>query len=95
MESLLIIAAVLALILVVVFVAVWTAPVGEETDEGFRVIEPSGFQRFKARLRRGRKPKNRVGLLGNNHPVDLTRKLGLQTTGGSILNRSWSRRRCA
>ncbi len=87
METLLIIAAVLALILVVVFVAMWTAPDGEETDEGFRVIAPSGFQRFKARLRRGPKPKNRVGLLGHHHPAVLTPKPGLQTTDDGILNR--------
>jgi len=70
METLLIIAAVLAVILIVVFVAMWTAPVGEETKDGFRVVAPSGFQRFKARWRWGRQPKGGVGPLRHNHHPD-------------------------
>lgn len=70
MATLLIIFAILALILIGVFVAIWTAPVGEETEEGFQVIAPSGYQRFKARLRRGRRPKNGVGPLRPNHTGD-------------------------
>lgn len=70
METLLIILAILALIVVAVLVAMWTAPVGEETPEGFQMIAPSGYQRFKARLRRGRQPKNGVGPLRPNHTAD-------------------------
>jgi len=70
METVLIILAILALILVAVLVAMWAAPVGEETPEGFHVIAPSGYQRFKARLRRGRRPKNGVGPLRHDHPGD-------------------------
>jgi hypothetical protein len=70
METLLIIAAVLALILVVVVVAVWTAPVGEETEDGFRLTAPSRYQRFKARWLRGRRPKGGVGPLRSPHPMD-------------------------
>jgi hypothetical protein len=70
MATLLIILAILALIVIGVLVAIWTAPVGEETEEGFQVIAPSGYQRFKARWCRSRRPKNGVGPLRPNHSGD-------------------------
>jgi hypothetical protein len=72
METLLIIAAVLALISVVVVIAIWTAPDAEETEEGFHIIAPSGFQRMKARWWRRRPPKNGVGRPPAQSPRRLT-----------------------
>jgi hypothetical protein len=61
--TLLIIAAILAVLLVILLIAIWVAPEGEETEDGFRVVGPSSYQRFKARFRGARREKNNVGPL--------------------------------
>lgn len=46
--------------------AAWIAPEGEETPDGFRVVGPSRFQRFRDRLRPRFKRVSPVGDLAHD-----------------------------
>ena len=61
MNGFIIVAILIALLVTGVLVALWLAPEGEETENGFQITGPSAFQRLRGRIARRLKRRSHVG----------------------------------